>query len=559
MILAAGLGTRLAPFTDHTPKPLFTINQRPVLDHTIARLIDAGCDLIIINTHHLHQLIADHVCRTAYNIDVCIRHEPEILGTGGAIANIANVWDSGPLMVVNGDIVCDIDLSRVMSFHQKNHCPVTMVMHDHPSFNIVSVDDDDTVVSFDRDPPLLRPVRKLAFTGIHVLEPEVLTHLPPKGFANIIDAYRRMLIDGRPIKAMVVRDHYWNDIGTPQRYRSAAFDHMAPAAYEAAFGKKPGCPVDIRPLHGDGSDRQWFRLAWEQDRMILADHHIRNGPPPQEADAYVAIGRHLRRLGVPAPRIFLADTFSGLVFVEDLGDQHLQAHVQNKSDAVRSIFYRRIIDHWTTMAMEGKNGFNPAWTYQTPSYDRELILEKEARYFTEAFLQAYLGWETSFEDLADEFGRLADGALVYAVTGFIHRDFQSRNIMINGDRIGFIDFQGGRLGPVQYDLAALLIDPYTALSNDLQEQLLGYAVAKLSQRYGIEAERFLKGYAFCAVTRNLQMLGAFAYLSQVKDKSDFKAYIPLAVQRLRKNLNKIPATALPRLKAVAEKLALKRA
>jgi aminoglycoside/choline kinase family phosphotransferase/dTDP-glucose pyrophosphorylase len=558
MILAAGLGTRLAPYTDHTPKPLFTIGQRPVLDHTISHLKQAGCRHIIINTHHLHEQIADHVAGMVYGIDIRVRYEPEILGTGGGIANIADWWEDGPLMVINGDIVCDIDLSEVIGFHQKHPFPVTMVMHDHPEFNIVSVNDGDFVISFDRDRPPAPNIHMLAFTGIHILESEVLNHLPADGFASIIDAYRRLLESGRAIKAMIARDHYWNDIGTPERYRSAVFDHMAPCAFEKAFGVKPVEPIDVQPLHGDGSDRQWFRLTCQDRRIILADHHIRNAPPPQEADAYVAIGRHLQRQGVPVPQIYLADTFCGLVFVEDLGDLHLQAHLQQQPESEQLNLYRRVIDHWTTMAMEGKNEFDPNWTYQTPRYDRELILEKEARYFTEAFLQGYLGWKTRFDDLAEEFNRLAGGALDDAVTGFIHRDFQSRNIMIHGGKIGFIDFQGGRLGPIQYDLAALLIDPYTELSHDVQDHLLNYAAGILNRRYGIDMTQFLKGYAFCAVTRNLQMLGAFAYLSRVKGKTDFEAYIPLAVQRLVDNLEKLPLMSMPRLRAIVEKLALQR-
>jgi aminoglycoside/choline kinase family phosphotransferase len=429
-----------------------------------------------------------------------------------------------------------------------------MVMHDHPEFNSVGVNQDDFVVAFAPDAANSSGTRKLAFTGIHILEREVLRYLPARGFAGIIEAYKLMLDERRPIKAMIASDHYWNDIGSPERYRRAAFDHMAPLAFEKAFGQAPGVTVNEQALHGDGSDRRWYRLTCDDKRLIMADHGIRIASPPQEADAYVAIGRHLRYRGIPVPRIVLDDTFSGLVFMEDLGDQHLQSAVLGCSNKDTLDLYERVIGHWATMAVEGADGFDTAWTYQTPCYDRLLILEKEARYFCEAFLQQYLNRDISFETLADEFESLADATMDHGVTGFMHRDFQSRNIMVHHDGIFFIDFQGGRLGPVQYDLASLLIDPYTALPFDLQARLRRHGASILHRRYGVDEVRFIKGYDCCAVTRNLQILGAFAFLSRTKGKTAFEAYIPRALTCLTANLNRLSEPALPRLRALAENL-----
>ena len=88
--------------------------------------------------------------------------------------------------------------------------------------------------------------------------------------------------------------------------------------------------------------------------------------------------------------------------------------------------------------------------------------------------------------------------------------------MVHSGRIGIIDFQAGRLGPIQYDLAALLIDPYAALPEHLQGRLRDYAIARLEKLYPLDQEKFLRGYALCAVSRNLQILGAFAFLSRSK-------------------------------------------
>ena len=117
MILAAGLGTRLMPYSRHTPKPLFTINRQPVLDIAIRRLLKAGCEAVILNTHHLHNQIEAFVAGQDYAHRLHVRHEPQILGTGGGIRNIADLWENGPLLVINADIVCDIDPAQVLAFH----------------------------------------------------------------------------------------------------------------------------------------------------------------------------------------------------------------------------------------------------------------------------------------------------------------------------------------------------------------------------------------------------------------------------------------------------------
>lgn len=554
LILAAGLGTRLLPYTRHTPKPLFTLNRRPVLDLVIEKLHRAGCRSAIINTHHHHEQIEAFIAQRHYPMPVTTRHEPEILGTGGAIQNIADFWPDEPLLVINADIVTDIDLHRIYQFHMAHSDPVTMVMHDYPRFNNVWVDATDGIAGFDPRRPLPN-CRCLAFTGIHVLSRRVLEYLPPTGAAHIIDAYTRMIECGERLNAFVSQDHHWRDIGTPESYRAAVFEHMAPCAFEQAFEKTAAEEIHQEALQGDGSDRRWFRLRSGQQSLIAVDHGIRTEPHArQEVDAFVDIGRHLLDKGVPVPKIHLYDRFSGMVFLEDLGDRHLQQAVHDTPQACQAL-YQQVIDKWARMAIEGAEDFDVRWTCQTEYYDRELILERECRYFIEAFINGYLGLNRKFGQWAGEFQWLADQAVRHGLTGFIHRDLQSRNIMLQSDQVRFIDFQGGRIGPIQYDLAALLIDPYVALPLDLQEKLRRYALAAVSKSAQIDADLFLRGYRYCALTRNLQMLGAFGYLSRVKGKLLFESFIPQAVKMLQYHLNG-QEKFLPGLSALAEEVAM---
>jgi aminoglycoside/choline kinase family phosphotransferase len=136
----------------------------------------------------------------------------------------------------------------------------------------------------------------------------------------------------------------------------------------------------------------------------------------------------------------------------------------------------------------------------------------------------------------------------------IHRDFQSRNIMIRDDRHYLIDFQGARTGPIQYDLASLLIDPYVGLNQDLRQHLLTYAARQAAVRLQCAADHFIRGFRYCAVTRNLQMLGAFGFLSRVKGKREFETWIPAAAAMLAEQINLADEKAFPRLTAMADEI-----
>ena len=558
MILAAGFGTRLLPYTETTPKPLFTISGRPLLDIIICSLQSAGCEAIIINTHHLYQDIDSFLASKQYAIPIHTRYEPVILGTGGAIKNAADFWDDRPFLIVNSDIITDIDLRGVYDFHLTHKHPVTMVLYDYEEFNNVWVDSHDFVTGFQDQgkDDSVACINRLAFTGIHVIDPEVLGFIPDKGFSSIIDAYMNLVLSGRKIKACLSKNAWWTDIGTPERYREAVFENMGPEAYRLAFPGYSGGPdysggmIERSELKGDGSDRDWYRLKAGNRSLVVADHGIRSGTGPSEIDSFVAIGRHLYDNGVAVPRIYLYDTFSGLVFLEDLGDVNLQTAVKN-TESLNGIIsrYRSVIDLLIRMSISGSRGFDLSWTYQTPYYDRDLILENECRYFVDAFLNGYLGKDFCFEDFEKEFMHLADSALEFAVNGFMHRDMQSRNIMIKDNRYYLIDFQAGRIGPIQYDLASLLIDPYVELPVHVQAQLLDYCVKKLSSFIHVDPKLFCLGYKYCAVTRNLQVLGAFGHLSRIKGKTYFEQYIPAAVKALRYNLSAVDDTEFPRLKS----------
>ncbi|MCP4344560.1 MAG: phosphotransferase [Desulfobacterales bacterium] len=564
MILAAGFGTRLLPYTEDTPKPLFTIAGRPLLDIIIRSLQSAGCEAVIINTHHLPQKIDSFIAGQKYLFPVSTRYEPEILGTGGAIKNASDFWDDRPFMVINSDIVTNIDLGKVYEYHLNHNFPATLVLHDDPDFNTVTADKDSFITGFNPQPTTGN--HSLTFTGIQVINPEVISYIPENVFSSSIDAYTKLMAEGKKIKAFISKQYNWKDIGTPERYRNAVISEMAPKAFkisteqagQVSSFKFQVSNFQISNIQGDGSDRKWYRLTAHNNSLIMADHGIRTHENTSETDSFVSIGRHLHSKGIPVPEIYLYDTFSGIVFMEDLGDVSLQAVVRNAAnDEEIFSYYKSVIDILVQLSVSGGREFDLSWTYQTAHYDRELILERECRYFVDAFLNGYLGMNLQFEDFKDEFELLADKALEFSVNGFMHRDMQSRNIMAvsrpgNEKSFYLIDFQGGRTGPIQYDLASLLIDPYVNLPYSLQADLLDYCIKKLSLLIQINSDRFRECYKYCSLTRNLQMLGAFGYLSRVKGKTYFEEYIPLAVRTLKNNFIDLDSADFSSLKEIID-------
>ena len=157
------------------------------------------------------------------------------------------------------DIITDIDLKKSYEFHLSHHHPVTLVLHDCSDFNFVSVDQNNFIRGFTQEDIVGSPqdLQKLTFTGIQVLDPEVLDYVPAKRFYSSIDAYRKMMSAGRKIIAYTEKNRYWTDIGTPERFLEAAFKQTAASAFTAAWKGHSPENISRTKLKGDGSGRNW--------------------------------------------------------------------------------------------------------------------------------------------------------------------------------------------------------------------------------------------------------------------------------------------------------------
>lgn len=300
--------------------------------------------------------------------------------------------------------------------------------------------------------------------------------------------------------------------------------------------------TDIALLAGDGSSRIFYRLLLDNDTSIVAVYPNNDNPLGQaEAASAWHICGHLRLAGIAVPEPLAYDRQTGVILFEDLGDVRMYDLLQNDDclrEDCRFKVYRKAVQELVRMQVEGKEKFDVSWCWQTSRYDRELMLERESGYFLQSLCRDFLKLEPDLTALHREFGRIADAASTAPSDFFLHRDFQCRNIMMKDDAVRIIDFQGGRLGPLGYDLASLLIDPYVRLSLEFQEAIFDEYLCALLKRVRYDPHVFREEYGYLAMQRNLQILGAFAFLGKQKGKTFFLSFIHPALVSMQILLRK---------------------
>ncbi len=314
----------------------------------------------------------------------------------------------------------------------------------------------------------------------------------------------------------------------------------------------------METLQGDGSRRLFWRVPCvDSDRRFI----ILSNPPVdsfahRENLAYIKIGSHLKSKGIPVPRIYAFEPERGWVIMEDLGRLRLQDVVAGGKDPIP--LYRRIVGLLLRMQRDCAEGFETGWCCQTGYYDRSVMRLYESDYFRNAFLGLYLGLEKDWRKLDPAFEYIAGRASRSQNSFFLFRDFQSRNILVDDGRIGFVDWQGGRLGPLGYDLASLLIDPYSSLSSETQGTIFQVYLDLLEKHDPVLADDLVRDFPFLALQRNLQILGAFGNLTRVHGKAYFEAYIPGAMHTLIERLRRMEYPELSPLKELMEQVAEKK-
>lgn len=229
LVLAAGLGTRLRPLTDHTPKPLLPVRGVPILGHTLAQLAAVGCEAAAVNLHYLGDQIRQRFGDSHAGMPLTWSEEPEILGTLGALHPLKEFLAPADLvLLINGDSLCKWPLRKLVRRHVSSGARSTLLLTSRPDPAAfgggVGIDRAGRILSFrPGDPEQGEVARRYVFAGAHVFSPDLLSRIGP-GKADIVrDLYIPMLGEGERIGS-VVDSGRWHDTGTPQRFLDAVLD-----------------------------------------------------------------------------------------------------------------------------------------------------------------------------------------------------------------------------------------------------------------------------------------------------------------------------------------------
>ncbi len=537
MILAAGYGTRLAPVTDHVPKPLLPVGGRPLLDHVIAGCDTAGVQDIGVNTHHLADMVAEYFGQRPDAGRFTLFPEKEILGTGGALHGAREFLGGAEnFLLHNGDVLSDADLSALVADHQQSGALATLLLVDWPAVNSVTLAADGRIASIAGRPSsdLTTEDRPLTYTGIGVFSRRLLDDIGP-GFSSLIDPLVRALeTDPGSVRGFSPGDFGWSDLGTLARYLAAQdFRWQGPLTGDApsAFG---GLQLDR--ITGHGSDRKFWRMAagkWSAVAMV-------SPPEDEEFDRFTEIAGFLSEKKLGSAALLSVSQADHAVLMEDLGTGSLLSLAADEGPGSKQVqdAYRQAVDHLLAVqsATEPARRQCPAAVDRCLDYDS---LRWETDYFRERFLAGHLGLDPApLEALDEEFHRLATAVAAQPLV-LIHRDFQSQNIHLHDGRIRLVDFQGMRLGPLTYDLMSLLLDPYVILPAGLRAEMqdrFATAVISSGSASSLNAVDIQAMALASGLQRIMQALGAFGFLGHVKGKKTFLDHIPAGLATLRRLL-----------------------
>ena len=253
MILAAGLGTRLRPLTDHRPKALVELAGRTLLEITLTRLRTFGVTEFIINVHHFADQVVDYLkSKDNFGARIEISREDVLLDTGGGLKKAAWFFLEDPkqidepFLLHNVDVISTIDLARMIQFHKENHALATLAVQSRESSRLLLFNDELQLSGRSvrgQEPEIVRPaanLQPLAFSGIHVISPRLLPMITEEGVFSIIPTYLRLAAQNEKILAFRADEFYWRDLGKPADLSQAALDLPVVA----------GCAVPGHKLHG---------------------------------------------------------------------------------------------------------------------------------------------------------------------------------------------------------------------------------------------------------------------------------------------------------------------
>lgn len=532
VVLAAGHGTRLRPFTCATPKPLMPVWGETMLARIVALLRARGVDDIVVNSHHLHEQVrvwTDEYRKAAQaagdKVRIKVSYEPEILGNGGVLNPLREWIGDEPFYLVSSDIVMENvpDLEKPFARLKTSGCiGVALVTEAGP--RTIEVEPESKFVTCWKSPD---PGVEGTFTycGFAILKPEILKYVKPEGFSSIVTAYEKAMMEGgKFVKAVRADDLLWEDAGTIQRYIDLNRDGEDNAFADIPQLKAVGA-TNPKFLGARGSERVFF--GCDQGIAVLYDDGNRD-----ENGKYPGHARWLKAKGIPVPDVLVDRPDVKAMLMSNAGTERKMSLED----------YAKVVETLVRFNALGTEPDVPADLL--PPFDDE-TWEWERNLFAKYCLGANFQMEMSAA-VRKELEGVAE-ILEKEPKALVHRDFQSTNVLWKGSDLAFIDFQGMRLGPAAYDLASLVYDPYVTFTDE-QRRVLVALYAKTAGR-----PEFEKVLPLAAVQRLCQCLGAYGRLASV-GQPQFQKHVVPALQNL---LDAADKASLEAVGALAEDLLAK--
>jgi len=507
VVMAAGHGTRLRPFTCATPKALMPVWGEPMLARIVEFLRKRGVNDIVVNAHHHNEQIrawVDAYRRSAREagdkVRIKVSYEPEILGNGGVLNPLREWIGRSNFYLVSSDIVVENvpDLESALDASDEVvGCALTIPKGPQT----IEVEPESGYVTCWKS---IDPGVNGTFTyiGMAILKPKILDYVDPEGFSSIVTAYEKAMADGRFVRAVTSPDLLWEDAGTILRYINLNRDGEDNAFEDIPQLKATGAK-DFEFLSARGSDRVFF--GCDKGIAIVYDDGNRD-----ENGKYPGHTRWLKARGIPVPDV-----------VVDL--PQLKTMVLSDAGVERKMSLEDYVKVVEALARFNALGGEKDLPDLLPPFDAE-TWEWEHNLFANYCLDANYAMEMP-EDVARELGNVA-ALLEREPVALVHRDFQSTNVLWKGDALTFIDYQGMRLGPAAYDLASLVYDPYVTFTEGERRALVAL-YAKVSGRPEI-----VKILPYAAVQRLTQCLGAYGRLVSV-GQPQFRKHVVPALANLK--------------------------
>ena len=294
----------------------------------------------------------------------------------------------------------------------------------------------------------------------------------------------------------------------------------------------------VVPLTGDASDRRYFRVITGEGRTRVIALHA--GPFEFETLPFVNVARLFQAIPLPVPDILDHADDLGILLLQDLGDVTLQAHLGAAAPTEHAALYREAVSFIVRLQTRGRELTSHSFLPYRIAFDREKLLW-ELDFFLKHFMEAYRGIQLSAaerEALRQEWMPIVE-ELAAEPRVLCHRDYHSRNLMLNDGRLYIIDFQDARMGPDTYDLVSLLRDSYLDLAEETVAELIGHFLslsAPVAPQTTASRQDFRRRFDLMALQRNLKALGTFGFHTTSRANPVYIQYIPRTLRYVRTNL-----------------------